>query len=54
MTIDRWIVDAAARWPDRPALVFGGETLGYAAFADRIADRTADLAAAGVAIRHGC
>lgn len=49
MTIDRWIVDAAARWPDRPALVFGGETLGYAAFADRIADRTADLAAAGVA-----
>ncbi len=48
MTIDRWITDAAARAPGKPALVFGGETLSYADLAARIDARAGALRRAGV------
>ena len=48
MTIDRWIADAAAREPGRPALEFRGRIWSYAEFDARIAARAADLSARGV------
>ncbi|MDF0603598.1 AMP-binding protein [Psychromarinibacter sp. C21-152] len=48
MTIDRWIAEAAARHPEKPALVFDGDVLDYAGFAARIALREAELRGAGV------
>ncbi len=45
MTIDRWITDAPA---GKAAIVFGGDTLSYGAFAGRIAARAGALAAAGI------
>jgi fatty-acyl-CoA synthase len=48
MTIDRWITTAAARHPEKPALVFGAEVLRYGDFAARIAARAGQLAAAGL------
>lgn len=51
MTIDRWIVEAAARHPEKAALIFEGEVLDYAGFAARIAAREAELRGAGVG--HG-
>lgn len=48
MTIDRWIADAAAREPERPALEFRGRIWSYAEFDARIAARAADLSARGV------
>ncbi len=48
MTIDRWILDAAARTPDRSALEFGTETLSYSRLAAEVRDRAMSLAAAGV------
>lgn len=49
MTIDAWIVDAAAKAPERTALIFGGDTLSYADLARRIDARAAELVGAGVA-----
>lgn len=51
MTIDRWITDAAAVHPDKPALIFEGETIDYAAMAQGMAARVADLQDRGVG--HG-
>ncbi len=48
MTIDRWVTRAAARDPDRAALVFGAETIRYADLAQTVAARAGELAAAGV------
>ncbi len=48
MTIDRWISDAAARWPDKPALIFGDDTISYAAMAALIDRRAIALARAGL------
>ena len=36
MTIDRWIIDAANQHPDKVALEFGAEKIGYAQFAHRV------------------
>lgn len=51
MTIDRWIAAAAARWPEKPALEFEGETWSYRDFAARIAARAGELGACGVGPR---
>ena len=48
MTIDCWISDAAAKWPDKPALIFGETVIGYAAMAALIDRRAAGLAKAGL------
>ena len=48
MTIDRWISDAAAKWPDKPALIFGETVIGYAAMAALIDRRAVGLAKAGL------
>ena len=48
MTIDRWVLDAAIRTPDRSALVFGAETLSYSTLAAEVRDRARSLARAGV------
>ncbi|MCG6904331.1 MAG: AMP-binding protein [Rhodobacter sp.] len=48
MTIDTWIRDAAARWPDRPALEFDGETLSYAGMQAAVEARVLELRAGGV------
>ncbi len=51
MTIDRWIVEAAGRTPNKPALIFQDQTISYASFADLIAARATELSDAGVG--HG-
>jgi len=42
MTIDSWIADAAASTPDKPAIIFNDEPLGYQQMAARI-DKAAEL-----------
>ena len=51
MTIDRWIVDAKARTPERPALISPGKCLTYSEMATEVDARSTALAAAGVG--HG-
>ena len=48
MTIDRWIVDAAAQSPDKIALIFGDETIDYKTMASRIDAKTRQLVNAGI------
>ncbi len=48
MTIDRWVDDAAARTPEKPALVSDIGSLTYAEFALRIDTRARELAASGI------
>ena len=49
MTIDRWIVDAAARTPRKPAVLAGSGGLDYRELASRVDRRARGLAGAGVA-----
>lgn len=49
MTIDRWIVDAAAQNSEKTALIFGDDALSYGDMAARVKMRAAELAGAGVA-----
>ncbi len=51
MTIDRWIVETAARTAQKPALIFDDQTISYSDFTDRIATRADELSAAGIG--HG-
>ena len=48
MTIDRWIDAAAARTPEKPAIVFEGRGMTYVELASRIEDRARGLAASGI------
>ncbi len=48
MTIDRWIGDAAARTPDKPALVSGELSITYAEMERHVEARAGALAGAGV------
>ena len=48
MTIDRWVDKAAARTPEKPALVSEDGGMTYAEFALRIDDRARGLAACGI------
>ncbi len=48
MTIDCWILDAAARTPEGPALEFGSETLTYSRLAAEVRERARNLASAGI------
>ena len=48
MTIDRWIVDGAARHPEKLALECGAVSYSYAAFADEIGARANALTRAGI------
>ena len=48
MTIDRWIDSAAARTPEKPALVCEGVGMSYAEMALRIDARAGELAASGI------
>ena len=51
MTIDRWILDAAARSPGKAAIIFEDEVMDYASMASRIDAKTRELMQAGV--QHG-
>ena len=48
MTIDLWIVDAASRSPNKPAVIFGDEVVDYQSLALRIAEKTEQLRNAGI------
>ena len=48
MTIDRWIVDAATRTPEKTALEFRDTALDYRGLMARVRDRARALTAAGV------
>ena len=48
MTIDRWIVDAATREADKPALITDNEIITFGALASRIDERARGLTAASV------
>ncbi len=48
MTIDRWIIDAAATHPEKPALSFGDDALTYGAMAIAVDNITAELRAKGI------
>lgn len=48
MTIDSWITDHARTTPNKAALNFGGETITYAEFETRIAEKAAELTGAGI------
>ncbi len=48
MTIDGWIADGAARHPDKPALIFEGDTLNYSDFLDEITTCAGGLVERGV------
>ncbi|MDE2911725.1 MAG: AMP-binding protein [Paracoccaceae bacterium] len=47
MTLDHWIVNAAARTPEKPALISDSGALTYREFASRIDRRSRELAGAG-------